>query len=292
MSFYKGFIIWIIVASLIGCGCFALWKFYLCRVRGFENRKFVTSTGCILIFLTSITYLFLPLVLCKAKLFTHTKDRFVDGIKNDIVSRTRDAFYEDAENVLRDIVDSVVCSEFVSDSYGSDMERKKEMVVKYALKYSKNRTLKDSLENALKLLVPAEIDDESFEKHIQDCTLTECNKIVETYSANIKENYIQNSLLKPWVAPIVKNVSMENFTGLPPDEASVKAFNKAKDAFDKLFLRFAMWISVLTAVLIIMIIFMLRDMNEKSDKKRKRAYMFEYNEKSFEEMNSKKVDDI
>ena len=289
MAFYKGLLIWILISLLIAAFCFALWKFYFCRVKGFENRKPVTLVGCALIFAVTISYLFLPLVLCKAKMFKQTKDRFVDGIKNDIVSRTRDAFFEDAEEVIREIVDSVMDSNHMMIAYGMDMERAKETLVMYALKYSKNRTLRDSLENAFKLLKPAEKDDGAFEKFVQEYTLKECSKIVEKYSENIRADYIQNSLMKPWVAPLVKNVSMESFTGLPQDEASVKAFNKAKDAFDKLFLRFAAMLSMVVSFVIGLIMFMLREIEIEKEPEYERSYMFEYNSKSFEEMNTKWV---
>lgn len=289
MAFYKGLLIWILISLLMAALCFALWKFYFCRVKGFEKRKSVTFVGCSLIFAVTVTYLFLPLVLCKAKLFTNTKDRFVDGIKNDIVSRTRDAFFEDAEDVIGEIVDSVMEHNQIVSAYGTDMERAKETIVMYALKYSKNRTLKDSLENAFKLLNPTEIDGGAFEKFIQEYTLTECSRIVEKYSENIRADYIQNSLMKPWVAPLVENVSMESFTGLPPDEASVKAFNKAKDAFDKLFLRFSAMLAMVVSLVIILIIFMLREIEVEKEAGYERSYMFEYNSKSFEEMNTKWV---
>ncbi len=290
MDFFRGFLIWGLVAVFVGALCFAVWKFYFCRIRGFENRKRTTLTGCVLIFVTTVTYLFLPLVLCKSKLFTETKDRFVDGIKNDIVAKTRDAFYEEAEDVLKNVVDSMVDT-FHAEKISSavDLEKAKESIVKYAVKYSKNRTLKDSLKNAFKLIKIDDDSKEAFNNALEKNTLVECANIVERYSSEIRESYIQNSLLKPWIAPIVKNVSMESFTGLPADSASIKAFNKAKNAFDKLFLRFAIYLSLGTSIIIFIIIYLLREKEEKAATKSKRNYMFEYNEKSFEEMNAKKI---
>lgn len=284
MSFYRGFLIWGITVILIATLCFILWKYYFCRVRGFENRKTTSLAGCVLIFVSSITYLFLPLVLCKSSLFTQTKNRFVDGIKNDIVSRTRNAFYEDADVVISEIVDSII-----GNSQIAELEQAKETVVEFALKYSKNRTLKVSLENAFKILKTNDFGFEYNSDVISNIVLEECNKIVENCSSEIKKDYIQNSLMKVWVAPIVENVSMEDFTGIVSDEVSVAAFNKAKEAFDKLFLNFAICLSLITAAVIFVIIYLLREKEDKVEEKYKRSYMFEYNEKSLEEMNTKKA---
>lgn len=292
MAFFRGFIIWGIVSILVGVLCFLIWKFYFCRVRGFENRKNTSKVGCILIFVTTISYLFMPLVLCKATLFTQTKNRFVDGIKNDIVAKTRDAFYEDAEEVITDVINLLVESnpqlQEISNTpeLKSELERAKQITVQYAIKYSKNRTLKDSFNNALKLL---KVGDYSFGNSAEDLILQECTKIVEKYSRNIRNKYIKNSLMKPWVSPIVKNVSMEDFTGIITSEETIRAFNKAKDAFDKLFLFFAICLSIVTAAIIFFIIYLLREKEEIISNNYKRRYMFEYNEKSFEEMNEKKV---
>ncbi len=284
MSFYRGFLIWGITVIFIAALCFILWKYYFCRVQGFENRKTTSLAGCVLIFVCSITYLFLPLVLCKSSLFKQTKNRFVDGIKNDIVSKTRNAFYEDADVVISEIVNSII-----GNSQIPELEQVKETVVDFALKYSKNRTLKVSLENAFKILKTNDFGFEYNSDVISNAVLEECNKIVENYSAEIKKDYIQNSLMKVWIAPVVENVSMEDFTGIVSDEASVVAFNKATEAFDKLFFNFAICLSLITAAIIFVIIYLLREKEDKVEEKYKRSYMFEYNEKSLEEMNTKKA---
>ena len=288
MAFYRGFIIWGISAVLIGIICFSLWKFYFCRVRGFENRTGTTLFGCILIFLTSISFLFMPLVLCKASSFTRTKNRFVDGIKNDIVSKTRDAFYEDAEEEITEVINFIIDNDMaLAGMQGSDeINRAKENVIKYAIKYSKNRTLKDSISNALKLL---KVGNYSISEQTEDLILQSCNRIVNKYSQDVRGNYIKNNLMRTWVAPIVNNVSMEDFTGIIADEAMIKRFNKAKDAFDKLFLILASCLSILVAVVIIIILFMLREQEDKIEAKSKRNHMFEYNEKSLEEMNTERI---
>ena len=349
MDFFRGFVILGIIAVVMAVLCFLLWKYYFCRVRGFENRRSTTLIGCILILASTITYLFIPLVLCKATLFTQTKNRFVDGIKNDIVAKTRDAFYEDAEDVITGIVNSCVgdntfdnlITKFptsldvyfpngvpegvssINDIYikdipptvlsnilsedelglicgskdntkigdlsqvlGSELQRAKQNVIQYAVKYSKNRTLKDSLDNAFKLF---KIGAYNLGGLTEDITLTECNRVVDDYSRDIRKSYIKNSLMKPWVSPIVKNIPMETFTGLSVDKATEKAFNKAKDAFDKLFLLIAVCLSLGTSIVIFIILYLLREKEEETETKYKRNYMFEYNEKSFEEMNDKKV---
>lgn len=336
MVFYKGFIIWGIIVVLVAAICFALWKIYFCRVRGFENRKSTALIGCILILITTSTYMFIPLVMCKAKLFTETKDTFVEGIKSDIVNKTRAAFYKEADKVLADIIEYYTpdyTAKFISiqnkipeqyqdyiiedlppealllyldeieiaiigrnhnnvkvsnlsEVLANEFDRAKKNVGLYALKYSKNRTLKDSLNNAFKLL---RVGDCVFEGLSEENTLEACNKIVERYSNQIRKDYVKNKLMAPWVSNIVKYSSMESFTGLAPDEKMMKGFNKAKDAFDKLFLKIASYLSLGTAIIIILIIFMLREKEEKMDDKSKRSYMFEYNQTAFEEMNTKKI---
>lgn len=292
MTFYRGFIIWGLTVLITGILCFSLWKFYFCRLRGFENRTRTTLFGCILIFITTISFLFLPLVLCKAPSFTRTKNRFVDGIKNDIVAKTRDAFYEDAEEEITEVIDLIInndaiLAELQGSGVGSDeIARAKENVIKYAIKYSKNRTLKDSISNALKLL---KVGNYNIGVEAEDLILQECNRIVNKYSKDIRGSYIKNNLMRTWVAPIVNNVSMEDFTGIIADEAMIRRFNKAKDAFDKLFLILATCLSLLVAIVIILILFMLREPEDKIEASYKRNYMFEYNEKSLIEMNTKKV---
>lgn len=283
MAFYKGFIIWGATAIILGILCFFLWKCYFCRVRGFENRKHTALAGCVLFYASTMTFLFLPLVLCKSSLFTLTKDRFVDGIKNDIVARTRDAFYEDAEDVLTKAVESAVGQ---AGERNDELERVKENVVRFALKYSKNRTIKDSLENSFKLFKNG--NNNSFEIP-SDAALEECSRVIEAHAAEIRADYIQNSLMKSWVAPLVKNVSMESLTGVAADEAMSVAFEKAKRAFDRLFLRFAILLSAANGTIIFIIICLLREKEEKVETEDKRKYLFEYNEESLKEMNTKKA---
>lgn len=283
MAFYKGFIIWGATAIILGILCFFLWKCYFCRVRGFENRKHTALAGCVLFYASTMTFLFLPLVLCKSSLFTLTKDRFVDGIKNDIVARTRDAFYEDAEDVLTKAVESAVGQ---AGERNDELERVKENVVRFALKYSKNRTIKDSLENSFKLFKNG--NNNSFEIP-SDAALEECSRVIEAHAAEIRADYIQNNLMKSWVAPLVKNVSMESLTGVAADEAMSVAFEKAKRAFDRLFLRFAILLSAANGTIIFIIICLLREKEEKVETEDKRKYLFEYNEESLKEMNTKKA---
>lgn len=283
MSFYKGFIIWGVTAIILGIVCFFLWKCYFCRVKGFENRKHTVWAGCVLFYTSTMTFLFLPLVLCKSSLFTLTKDRFVDGIKNDIVARTRDAFYEDAEVLLTNAVNSAVGP---ASGQNEELERVKENVVQFALKYSKNRTIKDSLENAFKLF---NIGDNSSFAFSSAPALEECCRIIEEHASEIRADYIQNSLMKFWVAPIVENVSMESLTGVVADEAMTVAFEKAKRAFDRLFLRFAILLSAANGTIIFIIIYLLREKEEKMEAEDTRKHLFEYNEDSLTEMNTKKA---
>lgn len=352
MSFFRGFLIWGIIGIILAASCFFLWKSYFCRLRGLEKRKITTLAGSILIFLTTMSFLFLPLVLCKSKMFTETKDKFIDGIKKDIVSRTRDAFYLEAEDTISNFVykyvpeidfsgmlsylpddlDSIlveklglvlpegidggldlVVSEipmeffekYLPEQYfkmiskdhdgvvlgqlpnvlENEFLHAKENVIKYAIKYSKNRTLKDSFENAFKLL---RIGDYDFGILTESIVLDECNKIVENYSKEIRKDYIQNSLMKIWVKPIVKNVTMETFTGLEPNIKILKAFNKAKKAFDQLFLTFAILASVVVAAIIIFIIFMLREPEDEINKTYARKHLFEFNQAKLEEINKRK----
>lgn len=283
MAFYKGFIIWGATAIILGILCFFLWKCYFCRVRGFENRKHTALAGCVLFYASTMTFLFLPLVLCKSSLFTLTKDRFVDGIKNDIVARTRDAFYEDARDVLTKAVESAVGQ---AGERNDELERVKENVVKFALKYSKNRSIKDSLENAFKLFKNKESSPPEFSS---DAALEECCRIVEEHASKIRSEYIQNSLMKLWIAPIVENVSMESLTGVKTDESRTVAFDKAKEASNSLFLHFAIILSLACGTIIFIIIYLLREKEEIVEAEDKRKHLFEYNEESLIEMNTKKA---
>lgn len=159
----------------------------------------------------------------------------------------------------------------------------KERVVAFAVKYSKDATVYETLD---KMFGMYKIGNYQIVTKSQDELADIAFNSMLPYEQKVKENYLTNTPfpLNKFLSGVVENASVETITGIM-DSDKLNLFNKLKDKFLKTFLFIALGISLGTAVLVFIIMCLMREKQEDIVKGDKREHLFVYNQSAYEEIN-------
>ena len=268
----QAFLLWGILVIVIAVLCFLVWKF-LCTRTGYENKGTVMAWGMGTIGLLIASVLFMPLMTLQ---LDSAIENIIDEVQNKVCEQTKAEFKPLQKESLTAIIDGWLSDKGIEET--DEIAKQKKIAVDNAIKYSENKTVKESIETALKLF---KIEGAPVLIESQTDILNAAHDAVKPVEDAVKKEKLPIPSMEHFFHKVVDLTPVSSITGEPADsmaEASLAKHIRTK--LSKFFIITATVASLFISILLFSIILLLKDPKERADELEERKYLFEFDRRN------------
>ncbi|MBP5601110.1 MAG: hypothetical protein J6X78_00125 [Treponema sp.] len=297
-----GFIYWGILVFILLIIGFIGWK-YLTNITGYGNRKTEIGLGIGTIVLVFATFLFFPFALYNIGDVVREVGK---SIQTEVVNKSHDLYAKNNRDNLKKVLDGMLenystdISIFVdiSDVNNAEavekFEEQKEKALNSAIeaaitfKDNKGSPFFETLDTAMQLF---KVNGVPMLKDVpEQYTVDAVQQLFAPYNEAAKKDIVENPTVSKLVSGIIEGTSFEGIMGVKDADLDVLGKSEKNIAMflPKKIILFVSIPCFLILILIVVVLYCLRELSSETEDVLKKDHIFQFNNKIFDYLNEEK----